>query len=74
MNANISILTEIPEELYYSIRTYLDEHPTWDQDQVFTTALSLFLGGDRSSQPTSEVAPADRHTRIYLETLYRQPS
>ncbi len=43
MNKPISILTEIPEDLHQSLKKYLDTHPHWDQDRVFTTALSLFL-------------------------------
>ncbi len=41
---NISILTEIPEDLHKSLKHYLDDHPTWDQDSVFRAALSQFLG------------------------------
>ncbi|MGL5196796.1 MAG: DUF2811 domain-containing protein, partial [Chroococcales cyanobacterium] len=43
MNANVSILAEIPEELHQSLKGYLDSHPDWDQDRVFAAALSLFL-------------------------------
>jgi hypothetical protein len=55
MNATVSILTEIPEELHESLKSYLETHPDWDQDRVFTAALSLFLlhtgNGDRQSSP-----------------------
>ncbi|NET30470.1 MAG: DUF2811 domain-containing protein [Cyanothece sp. SIO1E1] len=65
MNANVSILAEIPEELYDSLKHYLETHVTWDQDRVFSAALSLFLmqnsDGDR------------RASRVYLDTLFRQP-
>ncbi|MDY7016149.1 MAG: DUF2811 domain-containing protein [Cyanobacteriota bacterium] len=50
MNPTISILAEIPEELHRSLRDYLDTHPTWDQDQVFAAALSLFLLSDRQKR------------------------
>lgn len=43
MNATVSILTEIPEQLHESLKGYLETHPDWDQDRVFTAALSLFL-------------------------------
>lgn len=69
MSTNVSILTEIPEELYCSIRAYLDDHPTWDQDRVFTTALSLFFLRDNRQPPATEY---DRCARVYLETLYQQ--
>jgi len=62
MNTSVSILTEIPEELHESLKSYLETHPDWDQDRVFTAALSLFLlqnsDGDR------------RAARVYLETLF----
>ena len=64
MNASVSILTEIPEQLHESLKSYLETHPDWDQDRVFTAALSLFLlqngNGDR------------RAARVYLETLFHQ--
>jgi len=63
MNATVSILTEIPEELHESLTSYLETHPNWDQDRVFTAALSLFLiqngKGDR------------RAARVYLESLFQ---
>ncbi len=43
MNATVSILAEIPEDLHESLKRYLENHPTWDQDRVFAAALSLFL-------------------------------
>ncbi len=62
MKATVSILTEIPEELHQSLKGYLENHPDWDQDRVFSAALSLFLlqnsNGDR------------RAARVYLETLF----
>lgn len=62
MNATVSILTEIPEELHESLKSYLETHLDWDQDRVFTAALSLFLlqngNGDR------------RAARVYLESLF----
>lgn len=64
MNATVSILTEIPEELHDSLQSYLETHPDWDQDRVFTAALSLFLlqngNGDR------------RAVRVYLESLFQR--
>lgn len=64
MNATVSILTEIPEELHESLKSYLENHPDWDQDRVLAAALSLFLlqngNGDR------------RAARVYLETLFHR--
>jgi hypothetical protein len=65
MNATVSILAEIPEALHESLAHYLESHPDWDQDRVFSAALSLFLlqngDGDR------------RAARVYLDTLFKHP-
>ncbi len=62
MKITVSILAEIPEELHASLKGYLENHPTWDQDRVFTAALSLFLMQNGDS---------DRHTsKVYLDTLF----
>ena len=62
MNSSVSIVAEIPEELYETLRAYLEEHPDWDQDRVFSAAISLFLmqnnEGDR------------RAARVYLDSLF----
>jgi hypothetical protein len=43
----------------------LDSHPDWDQDRVFTAALSLFLlqNGDCDR----------RAARVYLDSLFKHP-
>ncbi len=71
MNATVSILAEIPEDLHESLRGYLETHPDWDQDRVFSAALSLFLlqngGGD-----TVESSQNYRRTaRVYLDSLFK---
>ncbi len=69
MNTSVSILAEIPESLHQSLQQYLDNHPTWDQDRVFTAALSFFLlNSDSPEEPD-----LDRHNscaKVYLETLW----
>ncbi|BAY58096.1 MULTISPECIES: DUF2811 domain-containing protein [Leptolyngbya] len=59
----ISILTDLPEALHTSLTQYLEQHPDWDQDQVLTAALSLFLlqNGECDRQITS----------VYLDTLFK---
>jgi Protein of unknown function (DUF2811) len=71
MNAQISILAEIPEELHESLQSYLETHPNWDQDRVFAAALSLFLlqNGDRKTAESAQNYRAC--TRVYLETLFQ---
>jgi hypothetical protein len=66
MKTMVSILAEIPEELHDTLQLYLDGHPDWDQNRIFTAALSLFLlqngNGDR------------RAARTYLNTLFQKSS
>lgn len=62
MNTSVSILTEIPEQLHESLKWYLETHPDWDQDRVFTAALSLFLLQNGNSDR--------RAASVYLETLF----
>jgi hypothetical protein len=74
MNATVSILTEIPEELHQSLKSYLETHPNWDQDRVFAAALSLFLLQNGSGKVT-EASPNYRAcARVYLETLFQRPA
>ena len=71
MNVTVSILTEIPEALHESLKIYLETHSEWDQDRVFSAALSLFLlqNGDSSTPETSLYYRQD--ARVYLETLFQ---
>ncbi|MBE7383800.1 MAG: DUF2811 domain-containing protein [Leptolyngbya sp. SIO1E4] len=62
MHHCVSVLAEIPEELHRSLGAFLETHPTWDQDRVFSAALSLFL---------LQNGKKDRAiSRIYLDTLF----
>jgi len=64
MNLTISILAEIPEDLHETLKGYLESHPDWDQDRVFSAALSLFL---------IQNGECDRRAaRVYLNTLFKQ--
>jgi len=73
MNATVSILAEIPEELHESLKSYLDHHPDWDQDRVFSAALSLFLLQNGST--TTEASKHYRPTaRVYLDALFKHPA
>ncbi len=70
----ISILAEIPEDLHESLKSYLERHPDWDQDRVFSAALSLFLlqNAEGTSPETSQ--NYRRAARVYLETLFEHPA
>ncbi|MGF1497476.1 MAG: DUF2811 domain-containing protein [Elainellaceae cyanobacterium] len=71
MNATVSILAEIPEDLHESLKSYLESHPDWDQDRVFAAALSLFLlqnGGGTSMESSKNYR---RTARVYLDALFK---
>jgi len=66
MNMTISILAEIPEDLYEAVSHYLDAHADWDQDRVFAAAVSLFL---------AQNGECDRRAaQAYLDGLLQQPA
>jgi len=66
MQTMISVVSDIPEELFDSLQSYLESHPEWDQDRVFAAALSLFLLQNGDSDR--------RAARVYLDTLFKQPA
>jgi hypothetical protein len=72
MKTAISIFAEIPEELHQSLKSYLESHPNWDQDRVFTAALSLFLLQNSGEQDSETSQNYRACARVYLETLFQQ--
>ncbi|MBW4654606.1 MAG: DUF2811 domain-containing protein [Kaiparowitsia implicata GSE-PSE-MK54-09C] len=71
MNATVSILAEIPEDLHLSLQGYLDTHPDWDQDRVFIAALSLFLLQNGTNEAPGSSVGYRRAARVYLDTLFK---
>lgn len=71
MNSNVSILTDIPEELHFSLKSYLETHPHWDQDRVFAAALSLFLLQNNSNQAIEADQSHRACAKVYLEALFQ---
>jgi hypothetical protein len=71
MNVTVSILAEIPEELHESLQSYLEAHPDWDQDRVFSAALSLFLLQNSSHTAPSGSCSYRRTARVYLDSLFK---
>lgn len=66
----ISLLVELPESLHGSLVGFLEARPDWDQDRVFSAAISLFLLQNRSPEQGN-----DRQTaRIYLDSIFRRPA
>ena len=72
MNATVSILAEIPEELHESLKSYLEGHPDWDQDRVFSAALSLFLLQNSGGSGLDATRNYRRTARVYLDALFKQ--
>ncbi|MGJ3245412.1 MAG: DUF2811 domain-containing protein [Elainellaceae cyanobacterium] len=71
MNATVSILAEIPEDLHESLRSYLETHPDWDQDRVFSAALSLFLLQNGVGDTVESSRNYRRTARVYLDSLFK---
>jgi hypothetical protein len=66
--STVSLMVEVPEALHDALRSYLDTHPTWDQDRTFTAALAQFLlQGPGIENPLRRAA-----SRIYLDTLFKR--
>jgi hypothetical protein len=66
MDTPISLFVEIPEALHQSLANFLDTRPEWDQDRVFSAAISLFLLQNRLPEQASDRQAA----RIYLDSLF----
>jgi hypothetical protein len=62
---SVTLEAEVPEVLFHGMRSFLDNHPQWDQYSVITSALAgfLFQNGcqDRSV------------TQHYLDGLFLRP-
>jgi Protein of unknown function (DUF2811) len=71
MNTQVSIFTEIPEELHASLKDYLDTHPNWDHDRVFAAALSLFLLQNSDRKTTESTQNYRACARVYLESIFQ---
>ncbi|CDM92465.1 MAG: DUF2811 domain-containing protein [Limnospira sp. PMC 1291.21] len=71
MNTSVSILTEIPETLHESLQGYLETHPDWDHDRVFSAALSLFLLQNGKNNTPEALDSCRVAARVYLETLFQ---
>lgn len=67
----VSLMAEVPEDLYNALQVYLDGNPAWNQHRVFCAALSLFLM--QSNQGDGQKSTAKGHrdvNRIYLDALF----
>jgi hypothetical protein len=58
----VSLMAEVPAPLLQAMRSFIDNHPNWDQYRLFQAALAGFL---------VQHAPGDRAiTRCYLANLF----
>ena len=73
MNPTVSIFAEIPETLHDSLKNYLETHPEWDLDRVFSASLSLFLLQNADSGTPESSRSYRQAARVYLETLFQSP-
>lgn len=67
----VSLMAEVPEDLYNALQVYLNGNPAWNQHRVFCAALSLFLM--QSNQGDSQKSAVKGHrdiNRIYLDALF----
>ncbi|MFN3361508.1 MAG: DUF2811 domain-containing protein [Pseudanabaenaceae cyanobacterium] len=71
MTTRVSILAEIPEELYETLQNYLESHPDWDQDRVFAAALSLFLLQNGTAETVSAAKNYRSAAKVYLNALFQ---
>ncbi|MEM9450534.1 MAG: DUF2811 domain-containing protein [Cyanobacteria bacterium P01_E01_bin.6] len=71
MNPIISIIAEVPESLHESLTAYLETHPDWDQDRVFSAALSLFLLQNGTSTSLDATRSYRQTARVYLDSLFK---
>ena len=58
----VSLMVEIPEDLYASIQEYLDTHELWSQERIMQAALSLFLLQNGINKP--------HVNSLYLDSLF----
>ena len=70
MEKNISVITEIPEDLHQSLKGYLDQNPTWDQDRVITAALAKFLLNEDNGLKLSSNEDW-KCIRVYLQSNFQ---
>ena len=67
----VSLMAEVPEDLYNALQVYLDGNPAWNQHRVFCAALSLFLMQNNQGDGQRSASQGHRDVnRIYLDALF----
>ena len=67
----VSLLIEVPEALQESLKTFLELRPDFNQDRVFTAALSLFLLQNRAEDMGCDRQSERLASRFYLDALFK---
>lgn len=63
----VSMLIEVPEELYDGMRAYLDNKPEWDSDRLAAAAFSLFI---LQNMTEPEKLHHQQASQIYLSSVF----
>jgi len=63
-DSDVSLLTDIPQELQQQMAAFLDANPAWHQDDFVTCAIAMFL-----MQVGDSTASA---ARIYLDRTFKR--
>jgi hypothetical protein len=60
----VSLEAELPEVLFDGMRSFIHNHPDWDQYSVISSALASFLFQNGCNDPMV--------TKHYLDALFRR--
>jgi len=71
MTRTVSMLVEIPEELYEMLMKHLEQFPYQDQDRVVSAALSLHLLQSGNSDAPDASRSYRRAARVYLDSMFK---
>lgn len=66
----VSLLAELPEAIHDGMRAFLEARPDWDQDKLFTVAMSMFLLQNRSLDAAAGNQSQRQMSRIYLDSMF----
>ncbi len=79
MSTTVSLLAELPQDLHTALMLYLEDHLDWDQDRLFTAALSLFLmqnhqPNQQPPEPYSSLQEIDQQQSEEYSVPYSAPT
>lgn len=74
MTTTVSLLAEVPEAIHDAMKAFLESKPDWDQDKLFTVALSIFFLQNRSLDAAAGNQSQRQVSRIYLDNVFKKPA